>query len=332
MPSKSQKKLIRKYGIKYDNNITIETVFPTNTPEIFDLYKQYQIVIHGSDPEEVTPASFETFLVTSPLHSDRTLNGGFHQNGTCHQLYRLSGILIAVGVIDILPSGLSSVYCFYDPNLRGMELGKYTAIKEIEFCKQHSLPYYYMGFYIHNCEKMKYKAEYKPSELCCPVSFEWFPIDHCTRLIDLHKYTPFHPALVHAFEEMNECDEGKMSSDHAGATQDQSPAPVVQREGQMVGTPMSLNNTLTFRLFNIYQSLITDSSSSASVLSHQRNINSELLNCIPLYIGFTKTYHYNDMNKNAQKILKSILEEWCFLCGKRELCERITIILTSQKK
>jgi hypothetical protein len=30
------------------------------------------------------------------------------------------------------------------------------------------LRYYYMGFYIHTCPKMKYKADYQPSELLCP--------------------------------------------------------------------------------------------------------------------------------------------------------------------
>ena len=31
-----------------------------------------------------------------------------------------------------------------------------------------SLHYYYMGFYIHTCHKMKYKAGYEPSDLLCP--------------------------------------------------------------------------------------------------------------------------------------------------------------------
>lgn len=31
-----------------------------------------------------------------------------------------------------------------------------------------SLRYYYMGYYIHTCPKMRYKADYTPSELLCP--------------------------------------------------------------------------------------------------------------------------------------------------------------------
>lgn len=78
--------------------------------------------------------------------------------GTYHQQYRLStskdsfdGPLIAVGVTDILPHCLSSVYSFYDPILSSkLELGKYTALREIEWVRRASryrpdLHYYYLG-------------------------------------------------------------------------------------------------------------------------------------------------------------------------------------------
>ncbi|CAN0544511.1 unnamed protein product, partial [Ectocarpus sp. 8 AP-2014] len=50
--------------------------------------------------------------------------------GSYHQLYRIDGKLIAVGVVDVLPKCLSSVYCFYDPDYRALALGKLTALKE----------------------------------------------------------------------------------------------------------------------------------------------------------------------------------------------------------
>jgi arginine-tRNA-protein transferase len=72
---------------------------------------------------------------------------------------------------------LSSVYAFYDPKLSAkIELGKYTALREIEWvqrAKWITNRYYYLGYYIHSCQKMIYKAEYKPSELLCPVNFKW---------------------------------------------------------------------------------------------------------------------------------------------------------------
>jgi len=78
--------------------------------------------------------------------------------GTYHQQYRLStskdafdGPLVAVGVVDILPHCMSSVYAFYDPIFSArLELGKYTALREIEWVRRASkyrreLKYYYLG-------------------------------------------------------------------------------------------------------------------------------------------------------------------------------------------
>lgn len=38
-----------------------------------------------------------------------------------------------------------------------------------------SLNYYYLGFYIHTCKKMYYKAAFKPSFLLCPEVKTWHP-------------------------------------------------------------------------------------------------------------------------------------------------------------
>jgi arginine-tRNA-protein transferase len=46
------------------------------------------------------------------------------QYGSFHQMYRLDGELIAVGVIDILPGCVSSVYFMYDPKHDKYSLGK----------------------------------------------------------------------------------------------------------------------------------------------------------------------------------------------------------------
>ena len=33
------------------------------------------------------------------------------------------------------------------------------------------------GYYIHSCKKMSYKADFKPSELLCPVHLKWVDFD-----------------------------------------------------------------------------------------------------------------------------------------------------------
>jgi arginine-tRNA-protein transferase len=96
--------------------------------------------------------------------------------GVYHQHYRLGDVLLAVGVVDILPNGLSSVYLFYHPTFSHelVALGKYAILKEIEFARDNlKVPYYYLGYYIESCQKMRYKSEYKPSQLLCPKYYQW---------------------------------------------------------------------------------------------------------------------------------------------------------------
>lgn len=50
--------------------------------------------------------------------------------------YYLEEKLIAVGVVDVLPESLSSVYFFYDPKYRKYSLGVYGALKEIEYIRE----------------------------------------------------------------------------------------------------------------------------------------------------------------------------------------------------
>ena len=118
----------------------------------------------------------------SPFHiSPNDVNVPY---GTYHQQYLINDtVLIAVGIVDILPNCLSSVYSLYDPILsEHLNLGKLTALYEIEWVKHASrlrpnLKYYYLGYYIHSCQKMRYKAEYKPSEIICPAHGKWVNFD-----------------------------------------------------------------------------------------------------------------------------------------------------------
>lgn len=51
------------------------------------------------------------------------------------------------------------------------------------------LKYYYMGFYIHSCPKMRYKANLAPSFLLCPETYEWFPMEKCISKLDAAPYS-----------------------------------------------------------------------------------------------------------------------------------------------
>lgn len=189
-PSKSQKKVLKnaeKYFTGKDLSITLSPA--AFSEEKFQLYKRYQIVVHGDEENEVTQTGFQNFLVTSPLTSSIN-RPGFGPYGTFHQEYRCDGTLFAVGVLDILPSGLSSVYFFYEPDMKHLSLGKYSALQEIQFCNITGFEFYYMGFYIHSCEKMKYKGEYKPSQLLCPTTLTWHYLKDVISKLEVFKFAP----------------------------------------------------------------------------------------------------------------------------------------------
>lgn len=144
------------------------------------LYRKYQLRVHNDTPDHVTESSYKRFLVDTPLvyvppNDDGTVPScGF---GSFHQQYVVDGKLIAVGVIDILPKCLSSKYLFWDPDLAFLSLGKYSALEEIRCVRENqvhcpTLQYYYLGYYIHSCSKMRYKAAYRPSELLCPLRYQ----------------------------------------------------------------------------------------------------------------------------------------------------------------
>lgn len=173
-------------------------------PEEYALYRKYQRKVHNDKPENYTESSYRRFLVDTPLiyvsHTgDNTVPPcGF---GSFHQQYLVDGKLVAVGVIDILPNCLSSKYLFWDPDFAFLSLGKYSALQEIGWVKDNqaycpSLQYYYLGYYIHSCNKMRYKAAYRPSELLCPLRYQWVSFDIARPLLDRKRYVVLSDASI----------------------------------------------------------------------------------------------------------------------------------------
>ena len=116
--------------------------------------------------------------------------------GTAHHRYYLDEVLVAVAVVDVTPRYLSSVYVFYDPAIsQSLPLGKLTALREIQWvqaaAQRHALHTYLMGYYIENCPKMRYKAEYAPSEILCPVTRAgWVPVGQAAVQLKTAKRAP----------------------------------------------------------------------------------------------------------------------------------------------
>lgn len=88
-------------------------------------YRFFSIIIHSFK-------SFTSNLIISGrfcLQNEKPWDGPEMGYGSFHQQYWLDDKLIAVGVIDILPGCVSSVYFFYDPDYSFLSLGTYGSLR-----------------------------------------------------------------------------------------------------------------------------------------------------------------------------------------------------------
>ncbi|CAG8647263.1 13564_t:CDS:10, partial [Dentiscutata heterogama] len=158
-----------RVDLKHKFKITTE--LSSFTQEKYQLYCKYQTIIHNDT--ELSEESFRRFLVNSPLKHEPQVIPNASGYGSFHQCYYLDDELIAVA------------------------LGKYSALREITMTLElhtaglKDLHWYYMGYYIHNCQKMSYKGQYKPSDLLDPETYEWYSFEHCAHLLNQYKYVSF---------------------------------------------------------------------------------------------------------------------------------------------
>lgn len=188
------------YTVELDKNIS-------SNNEKFAVYKKYQMNVH-KDPEEKlkNSSSYNHAWGSTNLKgpaiklpkdlSSKTPHPELYPDsyGTYNFIHRIDGKIIAVGVWDILPTSLSSVYLYYDTDYSFLDLGVFTAIKEIEYMKSFqklidvNFKYYVMGFYIDTCQKMRYKGEYQPTQLLDPVTYNYVYLDQVKDIIKDGKY------------------------------------------------------------------------------------------------------------------------------------------------
>ncbi|KAF2100023.1 arginyl-tRNA-protein transferase [Rhizodiscina lignyota] len=162
------------------------------TQEKFVLFQNYQEHVHREPAAETTPGSFKRFLCGSPIiretvHDHST--GKTKKLGSYHQVYRLDGRLIAMAVLDLLPHCVSGVYFMYHSDFEKWSFGKLSALREANLALEAAYSYYYMGYYIHSCQKMRYKGDYQPQYFLDLDTFAWDRLDEeATKLMEKKKY------------------------------------------------------------------------------------------------------------------------------------------------
>jgi len=142
-----------------NQDLIIKPVAPVYKPEHFRLYYNYISQRHyGGGMDDATPERYLQFLTS-------------HWADTIFYEFRLEKQLLAVAVVDVLATGLSAVYTFFDPAFEKRGLGTFAVLWEIEEVKRLGLEWLYLGYWIENCRKMNYKSNYQPLEYYS--NFQW---------------------------------------------------------------------------------------------------------------------------------------------------------------
>lgn len=161
------------------------------TEEKYQVYDNYQRKVHHDPPGSRTRMSFTRFLCSSPLRRQTIVgpDGKKRKLGSFHQCYRLDGKLVAIGVLDLLPDCVSSVYFLYDESIHRHMPGKLGALHEIALAYEGGYRWWYPGFYIHSCPKMRYKIDYAPQYILDPETLHWDLLDQTTlTLLDKKRF------------------------------------------------------------------------------------------------------------------------------------------------
>jgi len=144
--SGSMKRILRKNA-----DVSIEIARPFYTDEKYELFKKYLDFQHDKTMSRSMEA-FVSFLYDSPAE-------------TLEIVYTVSGRIMGISIADIISDGLSSVYMYFDPDYAKRSPGTFSVLSEISLCRRLGQKYYYLGYLVNDCPKMKYKARFRPFEL-----------------------------------------------------------------------------------------------------------------------------------------------------------------------
>lgn len=146
-PRRSQRRIEKR---NLDLRVTVRR--PAFRSEEFALYREYLAARHsGGGMDDPAPEQYLEFLSSS-------------WSDTVFFAFSLGPRTVAVAVADCLGDSMSAVYTFFSPHLPERALGVNAILFEIEEARRRGLRWLYLGYWLSECAKMRYKADYHPQE------------------------------------------------------------------------------------------------------------------------------------------------------------------------
>jgi arginyl-tRNA--protein-N-Asp/Glu arginylyltransferase len=138
---------------KRNADVVVSRVLDINDDACYQLYRQY-ITLRHADGDMYPPSrdQYNSFLLR-------------HCEGTHYYAMHLAGRLVGLMVVDHLENGLSAVYTLYDPQEEKRSLGTFGILWQLAEARRLGLAHLYLGFWIRDSRKMRYKIEFRPLEL-----------------------------------------------------------------------------------------------------------------------------------------------------------------------
>ncbi|TQR61408.1 arginyltransferase [Campylobacter troglodytis] len=143
-------------AIKKNEKTQIVLRKPSLSNEHLLLYEKYHSFMKDTKAWKFYYLNFRQYY---NLYVDAAQDFGYELD------FYIDGKLVCVDLIDILEDGISSIYCFYDPEYRSFSLGKFSLLTEIKMAQKRNLKYIYLGYFVKGCQSLAYKADYTPNEI-----------------------------------------------------------------------------------------------------------------------------------------------------------------------
>lgn len=157
-PTRSLKRIRSK-----NKDLVGEELPPIPSSQQFTMFRSYLDARHH-DGGMIDMTSLDFSMMVEDTHVD-TMMIEYRKRGPDSAFTgKGDGELIAVALTDVLASGLSMVYSFFNPDLSERSLGSFMILDHIARARKLGLPYVYLGYWVKNSRKMDYKTRFRPQE------------------------------------------------------------------------------------------------------------------------------------------------------------------------